>query len=63
MDSIDALAHAIRLPLEGLRRIGFGPAAHLSDGALRGTAHSLGCALLGTLWQVWMEPRRGRRAA
>ena len=55
MDAIDALARVLRVPLAALKRVGYAPAARLSDQEIAGNAHSLGAGLLGAVWQA----RRG----
>lgn len=44
------LANAIELPIRGLARVGFAPAAKLTDADRRSTAHLLLRGVLGTLW-------------
>jgi cardiolipin synthase A/B len=51
MDAIDALARVLRVPLLALKRVGYAPAARLSDQEIAGNAHALGAGLLGALWQ------------
>lgn len=51
-DAIDVCARVVQLPLHGMKRAKIAPAATFSDAEIRGTAHMLGCGILGTLWQL-----------
>jgi cardiolipin synthase len=50
-DDVRRLADALALGLRALQRAGVAEAVKLSPSDLRGNAHGLSCAILGTLWQ------------